>query len=95
MKSEFNHYSFILTLFLNPFPNWNPITKISYFELDIIISKLVLFMKQIYATMTKLEKLDENNLKFVSHLILEISFLTLFECGVKITSDRDVLIEYH
>ena len=25
----------------NPFPNWNPITKVSYFELDIIVSKLV------------------------------------------------------
>ena len=25
----------------NPFPNWNPITKISYIELDIIVSKLV------------------------------------------------------
>ena len=25
----------------NPFPNWNPITKITYFELDIIVSKLV------------------------------------------------------
>ena len=25
----------------NPFPNWKPITKISYIELDIIVSKLV------------------------------------------------------
>ena len=25
----------------NPFQNWNPITKISYIELDIIVSKLV------------------------------------------------------
>ena len=27
----------------NPFPNWNPIAKISYFELDIIVSKLVIY----------------------------------------------------
>ena len=25
----------------NPFPNWKPITKISYIELDIIVSRLV------------------------------------------------------
>ena len=28
-----------------PFPNWNPNTKISYLELDIIVSKLVLISK--------------------------------------------------
>jgi len=27
----------------NPFPNWKPITKISYLELDIIVSRLVFF----------------------------------------------------
>ena len=27
----------------NPFPNWKPITKISYIELDIIVSRLVIF----------------------------------------------------
>ena len=26
-----------------PFPNWNPITKISYIELDIIVIKLVIW----------------------------------------------------
>ena len=30
----------------NPFPNWKPITKISYIELDIIVSKLVLTNSQ-------------------------------------------------
>ena len=29
----------------NPFPNWKPITKISYLELDIIVSKLVYMYK--------------------------------------------------
>ena len=27
-----------------PFPNWNPNTKISFIELDIIVCKLVLFI---------------------------------------------------
>ena len=31
----------------NPFLNWNPITKISYIELDIIVSKLVYYTKAI------------------------------------------------
>ena len=37
-------------------------------------------MKQNYVTMTKLKKLDDNNGKHVSLLILKISFLTLFGC---------------
>ena len=39
-------------------------------------------MKQNYVTMTKI--IDENNVKQISLLILKISFLTLFGCGVKI-----------
>ena len=27
----------------NPFPNWKPITRISYIELDIIVSRLVVY----------------------------------------------------
>ena len=29
----------------NPFPNWKPITKISYIELDIIVSRLVYILE--------------------------------------------------
>ena len=42
-------------------------------------------MKQNYVTMTK--TIDDNNVKHTSLLILKISFLTLFGCGVKITPD--------
>ena len=30
--------------FENPFPNWKPITKISYIELDINVSRLVIHL---------------------------------------------------
>ena len=38
-----------------------------------------------YVTSTKLKKVGDKNVKPVSHLILKISFLTLFGCAVKIT----------
>ena len=41
-------------------------------------------MKQNYVTMTKL---DEKHVKHVTFMIMKISFLTLFGCGVKITPD--------
>ena len=40
-----------------------------------------------YVTSTKLKKVNDKNVKPVSHLILKISFLTLFGCAVKITLD--------
>ena len=40
-----------------------------------------------YLTSTKLKKVNGKNVKPVSHLILKISFLTLFGCAVKITLD--------
>ena len=40
-------------------------------------------------TSTKLKKVNDKNVKPVSHLILKISSLTLFECVVKITLDID------
>ena len=42
-------------------------------------------MKQNYVTMRKTT--DDNIVKQISLLILKISFLTLFGCGVKITPD--------
>ena len=46
-------------------------------------------MKQNYKSMTKLKKLDVTIMSSMnlSLLILKISFLTLFGCGVKITPD--------
>ena len=44
--------------------------------------KLWLFMKQNHATMTK--TIGDTKVKHFSLLILKISFLTLFGCGVKI-----------
>ena len=44
-------------------------------------------MKQKNVTITKLKKLNEKNVMYVTHLILKIFFLTLFGCGVKITPD--------
>ena len=38
-------------------------------------------------TIAKLNKLNDKNVKHISHSILKISFLTLFGCGVKITPD--------
>ena len=38
-----------------------------------------------YVTSTKLKKVDDKNVKPVSHLILKISILTQFGCLVKIT----------
>ena len=38
-----------------------------------------------YLTLTKLKKANGKNIKPVSHLILKISFLTLFGYAVKIT----------
>ena len=38
-------------------------------------------------TSTKLQKVNDKNVKHVSHLILKISFLTLFGYVVKITLD--------
>ena len=38
-------------------------------------------------TSTKLKKVNDKNFKPASHLILKISFLTLFGCAVKITLD--------
>ena len=46
---------------------------------------LTVFTKQNYVTTTKLKKLNNKNVKHVSHLILKISFLTLFGCALKIT----------
>ena len=40
-----------------------------------------------YVTSTKLKKVDDKNVKPVSHLILKISILTQFGCLVKITLD--------
>ena len=40
-----------------------------------------------YLTSTKLKKVIGKNVKPVSHLILKISFSTLFGCAVKITLD--------
>ena len=40
-----------------------------------------------YVTSTKLKKVGDKNVKPVSHLILKISFLTLFGCAVNITLD--------
>ena len=40
-----------------------------------------------YVTSTKLKKVNEKTFKSISHLILKISFLTLFGCAVKITLD--------
>ena len=48
-------------------------------------------MKQNYATMTKFKKFNDNNFRHVSLLILKISFLTLFGCGVKITTDINLI----
>ena len=42
-----------------------------------------------YVTSTKLKKVNAKIVKPVSHLILKISSLTLFECVVKITLDID------
>ena len=38
-----------------------------------------------YVTSTKLKKVNDKKVKLISHLILKISFLTLFGCAVKIT----------
>ena len=40
-----------------------------------------------YVTSTKLKKVDDKNVKPVSHLIWKISFLMLLGCLVKITLD--------
>ena len=40
-----------------------------------------------YVTSTKLKKVADKNVKPVSHLLLNISILTLFGCAVKITLD--------
>ena len=40
-----------------------------------------------YLTSTKLNKVNDKNIKSVSNLILKIIFLTLFGCAVKITLD--------
>ena len=37
--------------------------------------------KTMYVTMKKLKKLNDRNVKHVSHLILQISFLTIFDVG--------------
>ena len=37
----------------NPFPNWKPITKISYIELDIIVSRLVSILKSSFLFIIK------------------------------------------
>ena len=47
-----------------------------------------------YVTSTKLKKVNDKNVKPVSHLILKISFLTLFGCAVKITLDINILTQY-
>ena len=44
----------------NPFPNWNPITKISYLELDIIVSRLV-YSKAINWLM------ESSNINIINH----------------------------
>ena len=44
-------------------------------------------LTQNYMTITKLQKLNDKNIMHVSHLILKISFLTLFGCGDKTTPD--------
>ena len=46
-------------------------------------------MKQNYGSMTKLKEHDVTIMSsmYQSYLILKISFLTLFGCGVKITPD--------
>ena len=44
--------------------------------------ELRLFLKQKYVTMTK--TIGDTKVKHISLLIVKISFLTLFGCGVKI-----------
>ena len=44
----------------NPFPNWKPITKISYLELDIIVSRLV-YSKAINWLM------ESSNINIINH----------------------------
>ena len=44
-------------------------------------------MKQNFVTIAIAKTIDDNNIKNVSLLILNISFLTLFGCWVKITPD--------
>ena len=48
-----------------------------------------------YLTSTKLKKVNGKNVKPVSHLILKISFLTLFGCAVKITLDINPIPNTH
>ena len=53
---------------------------------DLILSYLR--NKTKYVTKTKLKKLnDKNDKQVLSYLILKLSFITLFACGVKITPD--------
>ena len=40
-----------------------------------------------YVTSTKYKKVNDKNFKPVSYLILKISFLTLFVCGINIAPD--------
>ena len=56
---------------------------------DLVLTYLFSFKKQNYKSMTKLKKLDVTIMSSMnlSLLILKISFLTLFGCGVKITPD--------
>ena len=56
---------------------------------NLVPSYLFSFKKQNYKSMTKLKKLDVTIMSSMnlSLLILKISFLTLFGCGVKITPD--------
>ena len=41
-----------------------------------------------YVTSMKLMKINDKYVKSTSHMILKISFLTLFGCVVKITLDK-------
>ena len=59
----------------------------SFHEKVLWWSNFVSYMKQNYVTMTKLEKVDDNNFKHASLWILIISFLTLFGCGFKIATN--------
>ena len=48
---------------------------------------MTIIKKILYVTSTTLKKVSDKNVKPVSHLILKISFLTLFGCVVIITLD--------
>ena len=45
-------------------------------------------------TITKFENLNDKIVKYLSHLMMKISFSTLFGCGFKITPDINPMYGY-